>query len=58
MQKLLLAAVFMASMQFAAAERAPIAIPKKVQEAINEDKQTCREMGGNSLLVKLWILSI
>ena len=46
MQKLLLAAVFMASMQFAAAERAPIAIPKKVQEAINEDKQTCREMGG------------
>ena len=30
----------MASMQFAAAERAPIAIPKKVQEAINEDKQT------------------
>ena len=42
MQKLLLAAVFMASMQFAAAERSPIAIPKKVLEAINDDKQTCR----------------
>ena len=30
MQKLLLAAVLMASMQFAAADRASIAIPKKV----------------------------
>lgn len=58
MQKLLLAAVFMASMQFAAAERAPIAIPKKYRKPSMKINKPAVKWEENSLLVRLWILSI